>query len=184
VRERAGIVVALLLLGSILLGPDIGCSRPASPSAVAVLETMRQLTVARVLTKDAIEKTLEADLAIDANNSSEMVTFYLGRPRSGSRFEKTVKLIDLRVPTAQNTVMGDPFLVIELREDSGGLTADDAESVLGRPAELSVPEPNGVTALSYIYSFGPHRLWISIGHGSNRPLHGLAINRNEAPHRQ
>jgi hypothetical protein len=179
VRERAGIVVAVLLVGSILLGPDIGCSRPASPADTAVLETMRQLTVAQVLTKDAIERTLEADLAIDANNSSEMVTFYLGRPRSGSRFEKTVKLIDLRVPTAQNTVMGDPFLVIELHE-GGGLTADDAERVLGRPSEVNVPEPNDVTALSYIYAFGPHRLWISMGHGQNKPLHGLAINRNEA----
>jgi len=177
--ERAGIVARLGVLGTLLLGPCAACVGPVSPSATAILDTMRQLTVAKVLTKDAIEKVLEADLAIDAGNSSDMVTFYLGRPRSGSRFEKTVKLIDLRVPTAQNTVMGGPFLVIELREDSG-ITADDAESVLGRPTELNVPEPNGVTTSSYIYTFGPHRLWISIGHGSNRPLHGLAINRNEA----
>jgi len=34
--------------------------------------------------------------------------------------------------------------------------------------------------LGDIYAFGPHRLWISIGRGSARPLHGLAIHRNEA----
>ena len=177
--ERAGMVAGLGMLGIALLGPCAACSGPVPPSPTAILDTMRQLTVARALTKDAIEKVLEADLAIDAGHSSDMVTFYLGRPRPGSRFEKTVKLVDLRVPTAQNTVMGDPFLDIELREDSG-ITADDAERVLGRPVEISVPEPNGVTGLDYIYVFGPHRLWIGIGHGSAKPLHGLAIHRNEA----
>jgi hypothetical protein len=177
--ERARMVASLGVLGALLLGPCAACSRPVPPPAAAVLDTMRQLTVARALTRDAIEKVLEADLAIDAGHSSDMVTFYLGRPRPGSRFEKTVKLVDLRVPTAQNTVMGDPFLAIELREDSG-VTAGDAESVLGRPPEISVPEPNGVTGLDYIYAFGPHRLWIGIGHGSARPLHGLAIHRSEA----
>jgi hypothetical protein len=114
---------------------------------------MRQLTVAQALTKDAIEKALAADLAVDAANSSDMVTFYLGRPRPGSRFETTVKRVDLRVPTSQTTAMGEAFLVIELREDSG-ITANDARSVLGRPTEISVPEPNGVTTLSYIYRSG------------------------------
>jgi hypothetical protein len=178
VRERAGVVAALGVLGSLSLGLAAGCSRPASPSATAVLETMRQLTVAQVLTKDVIQKVLEADLDIDTGGSHEMVTFFTGRPRPGSRFEKTVKLIDLRVPTPQNDAMRDPLLVIELREDAG-ITADDAEKLLGQPGEANVPEPNGVTTLNYIYAFGPHRLWISIGHGSSRPLHGLAIHRNE-----
>lgn len=176
---RAGMVASLGVLGALLLGPCAACSGPVPPPATAALDTMRQLTVAQALTKDAIQQALEADLAIDPVHSSDMVTFYLGRPRPGSRFEKTVKLVDLRVPTGRNTVMRDPFLMIELREDSG-LTADDAESVLGRPAEISVPEPNGVTALSYVYAFGPHRLWISIGHGPAKPLHGLGFNRNEA----
>ena len=177
--ERARVVAGLGVLGALLLGPCAACSGPVPSSPTAILDTMRQLTVARALTKDAIEKVLEADLAIDAGHSSDMVTFYLGRPRPGTRFEKTVKLVDLRVPTAQNTVMGAPFLVVELREDSG-ITADDAERALGRPAEISVPEPNGVTGLDYVYAFGPHRLWIGIGHGSAKPLHDLAIHRSEA----
>jgi hypothetical protein len=178
VRERAGVVAALGVLGSLLLGMCAACSRPASPSATSVLETMRQLTVAQALTKEAVQQAFDAELAVDVSNSSEMVTFFSGGVRPGSRFEKTVKLVDLRVPTPQNTVMRDPFLVIELRDDAG-ITADDAERLFGRPGEVSVPEPNGVTALSYIYAFGPHRLWIGIGHGSSKPIHGLAVHRNE-----
>jgi hypothetical protein len=179
VRERSGALVATLVVGLLLIGPGAGCSRSASPAAVGVLETMRQLTTTRVFAKEAIENALEADLTIDASKSHDMVTFFGGGPRRGSRFEKVVSLIDLRVPTPRNDVMRDPFLVIELREDAG-ITANDAKAVLGRPGEIDVPEPNGVTALSYIYAFGPHRLWISIGHGSGQPLHGLAIHRNEA----
>lgn len=184
-RERVGILVAALVSGSLLIGPGMGCSTPVGrrgATAAGILETVRQLTVAQDLTKEAVQQAFDAQLAVDVSNSSEMVTFFSGGPRPGSRFEKTVKLVDLRVPTPQNTVMRDPFLVIELRDDAG-ITADDAEKLLGRPSEVNVPEPNGVTALSYIYAFGPHRLWISMGHGQNKPLHGLAIHRNEAPHR-
>jgi hypothetical protein len=137
---------------------------------------MRQLTVAQALTKEVVQQAFQAELAAEGGN--EWVTYYKGQPRPSSRFEKTVKLIDLRVPTPQNDAMRDPFLVIELREDAG-ITADDAEGLLGRPTEVNAPEPNGVTAISYIYTFGPHRLWIGIGHGPAKPIRSLSIHRNE-----
>ena len=159
-------------------GAIVACSRPPAPAAIGLLETMRQLTTAQVLSKEAVEGALEADLNTDTNASHEMVTFYTGGPRPGSRFEKTVKLIDLRVPTAQNDVMRDPFLTIELRDDAG-ITAGDVEQVLGRPGDIDVPEPNPRTSASYIYTLGPHRLWISVGHDSARSIRGVSVHRNE-----
>jgi hypothetical protein len=174
--RRAAVTATLGVLGSLVLGLSSACVTPASPSAKAVLDTMRQLTVAEVLTKEAVQQAFEAELVVESGN--DWVTYLKGQPRPGSRFEKTVKLVDLRVPSPQNDAMRDPLLVIELREDAG-LTAGDAERVLGRPTELSVPEPNGVMALDYIYTFGPHRLWVGIGHGASQPLHSMAIHRNE-----
>jgi hypothetical protein len=158
------------------------CSRPAStslaPPAPDIIETMRDLTTAPALTLGVVQKAFDTDLSI-APGSHDMVTFYEGRPKAGSRFERTVKLIDLRVPTARNDVMGDPFLVVETKEEAG-ITARDVERLLGRPPEIDVPEPNPETALDYIYTLGPHRLWVGLGHGEAEPIRSFSIHRNEA----
>jgi hypothetical protein len=176
VREHAGAVLALVVLGALSLVASEGCSRKGSPSSAAVLETMRQLTAAPVLAKETVEQALEAEFVVDGDNP--WFTSFAGQPRPGTRLEKSVKLIDLRVPTPRNDAMREPLLVLDLRDDAG-ISATDVESLLGRPAEVSVPEPNGVTSLSYIYAFVPHRLWIGFGHGSTKPVHGMAIHRNE-----
>jgi hypothetical protein len=138
---------------------------------------MRELTAAEVLSKEVVEKALGASLYVDAN-SHEMVTFLSGRPRPGSRFERTVKMIDLRVPTPRNDVMRDPFLTVELRDDAG-IAVNDAEKVLGQLSEIDVPEPNGYTSLSYKYGVGRHQLWVSIGPEPARLLRALSVHRNE-----
>ncbi len=169
----------LSALAYLLAAPVVaGCARPASQPGGDLITTMRELTVAPVLTKETIERALEIGLTVDAN-SHEMVRFFSGLPRPGSRFDKVVKVVDLRVPTSRNEAMRDPFLLVELREDAG-MTAADAQKLLGRPDQVDVPEPNPDTKVSYVYAFGPHRLWISIGHAANDPLRSLSVHRNEA----
>jgi hypothetical protein len=176
VQPREGVAAAFGVAVLIILGAGAGCS-PASPAAASIFETMRDLATTKALSRDVVERALEADLSVDPN-SHEMVTYFSGSPRVGSRFERTVKSIDFRVPTPRNQVMRDPFLVVELR-DAAGITADDAERILGRPGGIDVPEPNGYTSISYKYVYGPHGLWLGIGHEPARLVRSVSVHRNE-----
>jgi len=151
------------------------CARsPESPKTM-LMDRMRQLAQAPDLTFELIQETLEVAFAKDAGASHDMVTFYTGAPRPGSRFEGLIKLVDCRVPTPQNTALKDPFVVVELQVAGGERTAragqrlapllaGDIVAKFGQPDSFQPslpqdPESSG----SYIYKTRWRSFWVSLG---------------------
>ena len=163
--------------GAGLLGPVVPASQQVEAAATSILDAARKLATAPALTKDVIQDTLDVVLAVDASTSHAAVTFFSGAPRRGSRYARTVSLVDLRVPTPQNSLMKGPFLYVELRPDAG-IGAEMLEAGLGRPDEVDVPEPNPRYVMTYRYALRPSSLRYSIGPGTARPVVAFSIDRS------
>jgi hypothetical protein len=163
--------------GAGLLGAVVPASQQAEAAATSILDAARKLATAPVLTKDVVQETLDVVLAVDASTSHATVTFFSGAPRRGSRYERTVRLVDLRVPTPQNSLMKGPFLFVEMRPDAG-ISAEMLEARLGRPDEVDVPEPNPRYVMTYSYALRPSSLRYSIGPGTARPVVAFSIDRS------
>ena len=163
------------LLGALL---TTTCSSPTTQGSPAVvfLGTMRALAASATLSRELIEERLQVDFATNAQKSHDLVTFFEGKPRPGSRFERVIEVVDLRVPTRQNSVSRESFVVVELRSDAG-ISLDTLAAEFGQPTEISVPEPNPITAVSYIYAFGGNRLWVGIGPEPKQQVVSLSIHR-------
>jgi hypothetical protein len=159
---------------SLLAGMAWACARSPESPGQALLGRMRRLAQAPALTLGLVQDTLEVSFKKDEEASHAMVTFYAGTPRSGSRFQGLIELVDCRVPTAQNTALAEPFVVVELRDAGGApvagpgrpagpLVASDVEARFGLPGSLlpAPPEDPDISA-SYIYKMGPRALWVSL----------------------
>lgn len=163
-------------------------AKPPESAGTVLLERMRQLTQAPALTLEVVQDALEVTFVKDQQASHEMVTFFVGTPRPGSRFEGLIKLVDCRVPTPQNTALAEPFVVVELQDASGEKTtaadrrttpllASDVVARFGRPDSFqpSLPEDPEVSA-SYIYKIGSRSLWVSLGRQNPDEARSISIH--------
>ncbi len=159
---------------SLLAGMAWACARSPESPGRALMDRMRQLAQAPALTLELVHDTLEVSFKKDEEASHAMVTFYAGTPRPGSRFRDLIELVDCRVPTAQNTALAEPFVVVELG-DAGGppaagpgrpagpLLASDIEAGFGLPGSLlPAPPEDPDHSASFIYKMGPRALWVTM----------------------
>jgi hypothetical protein len=172
--DRRGIL-KLAFDVSLLAVAAWACARSPERPKTMLMDRMQQLAQAPALTFELIQKTLEVAFAKDARASHDMVTFFIGTPRPGSRFESLIKLVDCRVPTPQNTALTEPFVVVEL-QDAGEerttrsgrrpapLLTGDVVAKLGQPDSFqpSLPE-DPESSGSYIYKTRSRSLWLSLG---------------------
>jgi len=184
------IIFKMALALSLLLGTACaGAKSPESPGA-ALIDSLRRLTQAQGLTIDLVRDSLEVAFTKDEKSSHEMATFFIGRPRTGSRFVSLIKLVDCRVPTPQNTALKEPFVLVELRDATGErevsgeqkttatpLLAKDVVAKLGQPHSFdpALPE-NSESWGSYIYKLGSRSLWVSLGRRTPDKVRSFSIH--------
>ena len=174
---------------SLLLGAACGGARPPEAAVgMVLLERMHQLAQAPALTLESIQGTLDVAFVKDEQTSHDMVTFFTGTPRPGSAFDGFLKLVDCRVPTPQNTALGEPFVVVEL-QDAGSeqatrigprpatLAVGDVVARLGQPDSFqpALPEDPDVSA-SYIYKTASRSLWVSLGRQNPDKVRSISIH--------
>jgi len=171
---RWGVFKRMLAL-AMLTGMACACPQSSESTVALLLGRMRQLAQASALTIERIQDTLEVTFIKDESASHEMVTFFVGKPSLGSRFEGLITLVDCRVPTPQNTALLEPFVVVELQESNGSqptsnagratrLWRSDVMATFGQPDSFQ-PEPpeNPKSSGSCIYKVGGRSLWFSLG---------------------
>jgi hypothetical protein len=188
--ERRAIFKKVLALSMLTA---VACACPKSPESTGVmlLDRMRQLAQESALTIELIQDTLEVAFVRDAEASHDMVTFFVGTPRPGSQFEGLIKLVDCRVPTPQNTVLSEPFVVVELQEATGEqptdahrrttpLLSSNVVARFGQPDsfEPELPENPGSSG-SYIYKVGSRSLWVSLSRQVPEQVMRLSIHALE-----
>ena len=151
------------------------CAKSPESPGTMLMDRMRQLAQTPALTFELIQETLEVAFVRDAAASHDMVTFFVGTPRPGSRFEGLIKLVDCRVPTPQNTALLEPFVVVELQEAGGKratnvdqratpLSAGEVVTKYGQPDSFQPAQPeNSESSGGYIYRMGSRSLWLSLG---------------------
>jgi len=177
-------------IGVVSLLAGLACARakPPESAGAVLLERMRQLAQGPALTFERIQEALEVAFVRDEGASHEMVTFFTGTPRPGSRFEGFIALVDCRVPTPQNTGLKEPFVVVEL-QDAGGeqaagigprpvaLVVGDVVTKFGQPDSFqpSLPEDPDVSA-SYIYKTESRSLWVSLGRRDPDAVRRISIH--------
>jgi len=148
---------------------------PPEPTGLLLLGRMRQIAQAPALTIELIQNTLDVALIKDMVASHDMVTFFVGKPRLGSRFEGLIKLVDCRVPTPLNAALLEPFVVVELEAANGSRPASDAGrttrlwrsdvmATFGQPDSFQPELPeNPESSGSCVYKVGGRSLWFSLG---------------------
>jgi hypothetical protein len=143
---------------------------------------MRQLAQGPALTLERIQEALEVAFVKDEGASHDMVTFFGGTPRPGSRFEGLVTLVDCRVPTENTALKGRRRRQIQDKAGAGDSAA--ANAALGQDAvarfgqrffQPSLPEDPEVSA-SYIYKIGSRSLWVSLGRQNPEEVRGVSIH--------
>ncbi len=169
------VVFKRILALAALMGVACACQKFSEPPGLLLLGRMRQIAQAPALTIELIQNTLDVALIKDMVASHDMVTFFVGKPRLGSRFEGLIKLVDCRVPTPLNAALLEPFVVVELEEANGsGPTRDagrtaclwrsDVTATLGQPDSFQPEQPeNPEASASYVYKIGGRSLWFSLG---------------------
>jgi len=177
-----------VLVMSLLTGLACGRAKPPESAGTVLLERMRQLAQGPALTFERIQEALEVAFKKDEEASHDMVTFFVGTPRPGSRFEGQIKLVDCRVPTPQNTALSEPFVVVELQEAGREqapdakqrrtpLLARDVVARLGQPDSFqpALPE-DSETSASYIYKMGTRSLWVSLAREAPDEVRSISIH--------
>ena len=187
--DRKMDLIAILGLFLLLGAACAGTKSPESPG-VALIDSMRRLTQAPALTVELVRDTLDIAFTKDEKYSHEMVTFFIGAPRGGSRFDGLIKLVDCRVPTPQNTALKEPFVLVELQGATGEqevsgkqkamatpLLAKDIVAKLGQPYSFdpALPE-DSVTWGSYVYKLGSRSLWVSLGRQNPDKVRSFSIH--------
>jgi hypothetical protein len=187
--DRKMVLIAVLGLFLLLGAACAGAKSPESPGVV-LIDSMRQITQARDLTIEVVRDTLEVAFTKDENSSHEMVTFFIGTPRTGSRFDGLIKLVDCRVPTPQNTALKEPFVLVELQDVAGEraasekqktiatpLLAKDIVAKLGQPYSFdpALPE-DSETWGSYVYKLGSRSLWVSLDRQAPDKVQSFSIH--------
>jgi hypothetical protein len=172
--DRKMDLIAILGLFLLLGAACAGTKSPESPG-VALIDSMRRLTQAPALTVELVRDTLDIAFTKDEKYSHEMVTFFIGAPRGGSRFDGLIKLVDCRVPTPQNTALKEPFVLVELQTTP--LLAKDIVAKLGQPYSFdpALPE-DSVTWGSYVYKLGSRSLWVSLGRQNPDKVRSFSIH--------
>jgi hypothetical protein len=175
IGSRSASLPFLITLAGIVFATP-ACLPQREPAAAAFLNDLRELAIAPSLTVDKIQSTLAVAFIKDENSSHEYVTFLVGRPLRRTRSERLIKLVDCRVPTAQNRAMTEPFLLIELQ--AGDETSKNGQAskaavelmrtdVVARFGQPDVFEPaapqNPQSAGSLIYKIGKRSLWFAVG---------------------
>ena len=163
-------VLALSLLTAVAWA----CRKAPESTGMTLLHRMCQLAKASALTIELIQDTLEVAFVRNTEENQDMVTFFVGTPRPGSRFEGFIKLVDCRVPTPQNTALSEPFIVVELQETSkeqptdarrrtARLLSSDLVARLGQADSFEPARPeNPRSSGSYIYKLRSRSLWFSL----------------------
>ena len=166
------------------------CARPPERPKAMLMDHMRQLAQAPALTFELVRDTLEVTFTKDEKYSHEMVTFFIGAPRTGSRFEGLIKLVDCRVPTPQNTALKEPFVLVELQNvadeqvrsgkqktTATSLLAKDIVAKLGQPYSFdpALPE-DSETWGSYVYKLGSRSLWVSLDRQSQDKVRSFSVH--------
>jgi len=156
---------------------------------MVLLERMHQLAQAPALTLESIQGTLDVVFVKDERTSHDMVTFFTGTPRPGSRFDGFLKLVDCRVPTPQNTGLKEPFVVVELQGGraeqaaaqaaprTAPLRIQDVVAALGQPDSFqpALPE-DSETSASYIYKTASRSLWVSLSRQNPDEARSISIH--------
>lgn len=158
------IFIKTVLASLLLLGVACAGTKSTESPGAGLIDGMRRLTQGPTLTNELVRDTLEVAFTVDENSSHDMVTFYIGTTRAGSRYESLIKLVDCRVPTAQNTALKDPFVMVELQTTTTPLLAKDIVAKLGQPYSFdpALPE-DSETWGCYVYKLGSRSLWVSLG---------------------
>lgn len=174
--EKKVISAAVLALSLLLGTACAGAKSPETPGVV-LIDSMRRLTQAPALTIELVRETLEVAFTKDERSSHEMVTFFVGAPRTGSRFDGLIKLIDCRVPTPQNTALKEPFVLVELQTTTMPLLAKEVVSKLGQPYSFDPAlHEDSESWGSSIYKMGSRSLWVSMGRQDPDKVRSFSIH--------
>jgi hypothetical protein len=177
-----------MLILSLLGGLTWACARSPEAAGTMLLERMHELARAPALTFELIQESLEVAFVKDEPASHEMVTFFTGTPRPGSRFDGLLKLVDCRVATPRNAALEEPFVVVELQDRSGEQAANaarraapllvkDVVARLGQPDSFQPAFPEDPeTSASYIYKTASRSLWVSLGRQNPDAVRSMSIH--------
>jgi hypothetical protein len=166
------------------------CVKSPESQGAMLMDRMRQLAQSSALTFELVQETLEVAFVRDEAASHEMVAFFVGTPRPGSRFEGLIKLVDCRVPTPQNTALKEPFVLVELQGATGEkaanreqettatpLLAKDVVAKLGQPYSFDPALPEDSESWgSYVYRLGSRSLWVNLGRQAPDKVRSFSIH--------
>jgi len=158
------------------------CPGRRESTIAAFLDDMKELALGPSLTVDKIRSTLAVDFTKDENSSHETVTFLIGKPLPRTRSGRLIERVDCRVPTAQNSVTAELFVVFELQpgqgtKDTVELKREDVVARFGQPDifQPNLPE-NSESSASLIYKLGKRALWFSLGRRDEERVIAVSIH--------
>lgn len=173
-----GIALLVVALSAVVLGCSAGGDKATQKDVkpLNILATVRALEMETRLDPGNVGAALEADLRVDADQSNDSFTIYIGNVRADAPAAVVVDTVEVRVPNKGNTTARGPLVYLTLKQGDGP-TMDDVVGMFGPATSVDAPSANPQTALVLSYTTPRSQLRFGIGTAAVRPVVSATIDR-------